>query len=181
MTMETSGATRKTRYQPIGRVEPTGEPTIADDGARAWAFAAPDGTRAEVGVLAEDVARVRLLPAGVTPAHSWATVERIWPAVAVRTDEGEGGKRTLTTDAMRVEIATEPFRVSWSWPDGTPFAEDDPALGMGIVPPLSPTDALDALLPPGSVRCHKRLASGERILGAGERTSRLDRRGDHLV
>src|SRR5260221_11652176 len=58
-------------YRPIGatlaqRADP--------DSPRDWRFAAGDGTRAEVALLAADLARVRLLPPGCVPAPSRAVV-----------------------------------------------------------------------------------------------------------
>lgn len=165
-------------YRPLGAVSPEAG---AGADAAAWRFAAMDGTRVEVALLAEDLARVRLLPAGCEPARSWAVARDTWPPVSVRSDTGENGVLRLTTDAMRVEIAPDPFRVAFSWPDGAPFAEDDPELGMGLVARLGPVDLPDVDLAPGGVRCYKRLAPGERILGAGERTSPLDKRGECLI
>jgi len=171
---------------PLGGYRPIGA-TVAQradpDSPRDWRFAAGDGTRAEVALLAADLARVRLLPPGCVPAPSWAVVraEAEWSPVAVRVHEGENGTLTLTTDAIRIAIAPAPLRLSCSWPDGASFAEDDSALGMGFVARPGPQDIPDPLLPAGSVRCTKRLAPGERILGAGERTSALNRRGERLV
>src|SRR5262249_25609000 len=80
-----------------------------------------------------------------------------------------------------LELATDPFRLTCLWPDGVSFAEDDPTLGMGFIAPHSPTDVPDARLPTGAVRCYKRLATGELVLGSGEYTSKLDKRGGRLV
>jgi alpha-glucosidase len=168
-------------YRPIGKVSAAGEPSIAGDGSRVWRFVGDGDAGVEVALLAQDLARVRLEPPGIGAAPSWAVVERVWPTPEVHVDAGERGMLTLTTDAMRLELAIEPFRLTWSWPDGATFAEDDADLGMGWVPPVGPTDIPDLLLTPGSVRCFKPLAPGERILGAGERTSALDRRGQALV
>ena len=179
------GGTSGTRggYQPLGAVslEAGAAPAPESGGAAVWRFVDGEGARVEVALLAEDLARVRLLPAGCEPARSWALARDEWPATKVRSDAGESGMLRLTTDAMRVELTPNPFRVTFSWPDGVPFAEDDPELGMGVVAPLGSADLPDADLPAGGVRCYKRLAPGERILGAGERTTPLDRRGEHLV
>src|SRR5262249_41124430 len=82
---------------------------------------------------------------------------------------------------MHLELAADPFRLTCRWPDGFAFAEDDPALGMGLMVLHSHSDIPDVSSPAGAVRCHKRLAPGERVLGAGERTSGLDKRGERLV
>ncbi len=169
-----------TGYRPLGAVTPT----TAAGAPREWRFTAADGARVSVALLAPDLARVRYLPPSVEAARSWA-VDRIeprdWPDFLVATDIGENGCLLLTTAALRLEAALDPFRLCWSWPDGQPFAEDDPAMGTGYVAPHTPTDIPDVSLPAGSVRCHLRLAPGERILGGGERTSALDKRGERLV
>ena len=149
-----------------------------------WMFRGADGTRAEVTVLAADLARVQLLPQGVAPAASWAVERTDWPAVNVKVKTRDGGP-TMTTAAMTVEITTDPFRIAFRWPDGASFAEDDPALGMGIAAAPGTNDLSDRQAPSGSLggslRCVKRLAPNERIYGAGERASPLDRRGQQIV
>ncbi len=184
-------------YIPIGavtRAEVSAQSTPASaTGARSWRFAeAEGGARAEVALLADGIARVRLIPSGVTPAHSWAVIhnDADWPAFTINeaplmvgdaVGESEAAGLALTTAAMRVEIATDPLRVTFRWPDGAPFAEDDPALGMGVVAALGTADIPDGRRPGGSVRSHKRLAPGERIVGAGMRTSPLDARGQRVT
>ena len=173
-----------TNPTPAGAYHPIGAATLASNGASdspTWRYVLEDGARVEVTLLAEDLAQIRLLPAGVSPAPSWAVVCDEWLAVPFRQDTGENGMLRLTTDSMRVEISPAPMRLRWSWPDGVPFAEDDPALGMGVYAAPTPSDIPNTVIPAGAVRCAKRLAPGERILGAGERTSPLDRRGEHLI
>ena len=137
-----------------------------------WRFAGEDGTRAEVSMLADDLVRVRLLPPGREPVHSWFVARDEWPAAPVEVTASDDGVR-LTTAACEVEISTEPrFRVSFAWPateqrERQPFAVDEGALGMGVQG--------------GTLRCHKRLWPGERIFGAGERTGAMDRRGQRIV
>jgi alpha-glucosidase len=110
--------------------------------------------------------RVRLLPPGREPAHSWFVARDDWPATPVELVERADGL-TATTSSCAVHISTDPFRVALAWPDGQPFAEDDPALGMGTAG--------------AAVRCHKRLTAGEHIFGGGERTDPFDRRGRALT
>lgn len=167
---------RRSAYTPIGAVTLDERPS----GAHTWRFAAPDGASVVVALLADDLLRVRLVPPGVEPAPSWAVVTAEWPAPDVRV-ERDPLSLTLSTPVMRVEIALDPFRLRCRWPDGAPFAEDDPELGMGAVGALGPADVPNAYLPAGSVRCTKRLAPGERILGCGERTTGLDQRRRHIV
>ena len=140
------------------------------DDPQEWRFVAEDGAQARVALLADDLARVRLVPAGVEPARSWAVArdEVEWPIVKALVAT-EPGSLSLTTPTMRIEIATAPFRVAFRWADDDGgFAEDDPALGMGADPS-------------GALRCVKRLTPDERIFGAGLRTSRLNARGESIV
>ncbi|HEY7834886.1 MAG TPA: TIM-barrel domain-containing protein [Ktedonobacterales bacterium] len=163
-------------YRPLGSVR-----RVDDDASdTAWHFAAEDGTRVEVAVLAEAVVRVRLLPPEREPAHSWFVASTAsWPVVPVAVAETDGGLR-LTTADCEVDIRTgdtsqpesAPFRVAFAWParDGQPpvtFGADDDHLGMGIEG--------------DTLRCAKRLEPGEHIYGAGERTGPLDRRGQRIT
>ncbi|MGH2485235.1 MAG: TIM-barrel domain-containing protein, partial [Ktedonobacterales bacterium] len=110
---------------------------------------------------------------------SWAVArdEMEWPIVKALVAT-EPGRISLTTPAMRVEIATAPFRVSFRWPDDdSSFAEDDPEFGMGV----AITDPAESVATTRALRCVKRLAPTERIVGAGVRTSGLDARGEHIV
>jgi alpha-glucosidase len=168
------------RYAPIGRVTREMDGETGEDAHARWRFVAADGAWAEVALLGADLARVRLVPAGAEPQRSWAVARTEWPAVEAEV-ETQDRRLAITTAAMRVEIATDPFRVAFGWPDGASFAEDDPELGMGMVPPPGLHDLPDARLTVGSLRCTKRLAPDERIFGCGERTSPLDKRGEHLV
>ena len=153
-------------FTPVGSVRraPGG------DDPQEWRFVAGDGAQARVALLADDLARVRLVPAGKEPARSWAVArdDVEWPIVKALVAT-EPGSLSLTTPTMRVEIATAPFRVTFRWADDDgSFAEDDPELGVGYAPT-------------GALRCVKRLAPDERILGAGLRTSGLNARGESIV
>jgi alpha-glucosidase len=176
-----TGETR-TGYHPIGTVRARGDQPERRDGALIWTFASEDGALVEVALLAEDLARVRLLPPDVTPARSWAVVRTSWPEVQVHTEKMERDAGcALKTGSMHLQIHTDPLRLTFSWPDGSTFAEDVPECGMGYVGATGPRDVPSALLPAGSTRCFKRLAPGERILGAGERTEALDKRGLRMI
>src|SRR3954453_7229933 len=116
-------------YQPLSAMLPDqDQPHVA---ANAWSFRGVDGVRVEFGILAAALARVRLLPHGVAPATSWAVERADWPKLDIQPQTQESGM-TLTTAAMSVEIASDPFRIQFRWPDGASFAEDDLTLGMGI-------------------------------------------------
>src|SRR5487761_700001 len=167
-------------YMPVGVVTPLGA-HASDDGAREWRFTAEDGAEAHIALLADDIVRVRLIPPGEAPAESWAVAREKWPPVAVHTASEGPDTLRLTTSALTVEIATNPLRIAFRWPNGARFAEDDDARGMGIVGPLDPPTLPHPANPPRKPRCFKRLAPGERIIGAGERTEPLDKRGHRLT
>lgn len=162
-----------TPYRAIGHVSVAARPSGAEDTAAEdiaapprWRFVDAAGLQAEVAILAADLVRVRLVPAGREPAHSWIVARTEWPPIPVRVGDRTDGL-TLDTGAVTVEIATAPFRVTCRWADGEAFAADDLDLGMGCQG--------DAVL------CHKRLPPDERILGAGERADPLDKRGRRLT
>jgi alpha-glucosidase len=165
-------------YQPLGVMTPDAD--RSSDSSGVWSFGGADGGRVEVATLAADLARVRYLPKGGAPAASWAVERTDWPKVDTRVERRDGAM-TLATAAMSIEIATNPFRIGFRWPDGASFAEDDPALGMGIALAPGANDVPDQSAPAGSLRCAKRLAPGERVYGAGERTTPLDRRGEQIA
>jgi alpha-glucosidase len=165
-------------YQPLGALTPDTDQSRED--THVWSFHGANGAQAEIAILAADLARVRLLPEGLAPAASWAVEGTNWPKLDIQTRTRDGGM-TLTTAAMSVEIATDPFRVSFRWLDGASFAEDDPTLGMGSMATPGASDLPDRQARGGSLSCAKRLAPNERIYGAGERTGPLDRRGQQIV
>ncbi|HEX8998134.1 MAG TPA: TIM-barrel domain-containing protein [Ktedonobacterales bacterium] len=167
-------------FSPVGEMTPQGA-RETDGAAREWRFSATDGAQAHIALLASDIVRVRLLPPGVAPATSWAVARAEWPAVSADVHTEAPGFVRLATDALAVEVATAPLRLAFRWPNGDHFAEDDETRGMGAVASLDPSDLPDPRTPPGSLRCYKRLGLGERILGAGERTEPLDKRGYRIL
>lgn len=167
-------------FTPMGAMTPQGARDV-DGAAREWRFSGADGAEARIALLASDIVRVRLLPSGVTPAVSWAVSRSQWPAMTSNEVSEAPGFLRLTTDALAVEVATTPLRLAFRWRDGERFAEDDQTRGMGAVAALDPSDLPDPRMPPGSLRCYKRLRLGERIIGAGERTEPLDKRGHRIV
>ncbi|HEY7976084.1 MAG TPA: TIM-barrel domain-containing protein, partial [Ktedonobacterales bacterium] len=181
--MAQAGARRG--FQSVGKMS-LRDTSASDGAAREWRFVADDGagdgTEVRVALLAADIVRVRLLPRGATPAASWAVARTDWPTIAAEEQaSGASGVLRLTTSAFAVEVATEPLRLAFRWHDGARFGEDDQKRGMGAVAALGPAELCDPSAPPGSLRCHKRLAPGERIIGAGERTEPLDKRGYHIT
>ncbi len=174
-------ANERRGFQPMGKVEGKGA-RVGDGDAREWRFVAEDGAEAHVALLAADIVRVRLTPKDVAPAESWAVARTEWPSVDAEEHASvASGIVRLTTSELAVEVATDPLRLAFRWHDGARFGEDDQKRGMGIVAALGAADLPDPAMTPGSLRCYKRLAPGERILGAGERTEPLDKRGHRIT
>ncbi len=153
---------------------------IVEGNAREWRFTAATGMEARVAALAPDIVRVRLLAAGVEPARSWAVERASWDAGAV-VEQAENGCAVLRLETCVVEAALDPLRLHLRWPDDAPFAEHDLAYGMGLIVEPARDKPADRLQPAGGARCHMRLQPGERIIGAGERTEPLDRRGARMT
>src|SRR5215831_17933231 len=132
MAFDSRSGRSPSNYRPIGTVtRDTAVTAEMGPSSSDWHFRAEDGTRAEVAVLREDLTRVRLLPAGLEPARSWAVVGGEGPVVATSVSEDSSGVISLSTSMMRVVISTHPFRVAFTWLDDVSFAVDDGALGMG--------------------------------------------------
>ena len=174
--MSQESAQRAGGFTPVGQMTARGA-AASEGGAREWRFVAEDGAEARIALLAGDIARVRLLPPGGEPAASWAVARGEWPAVSADEVSEAPGFLRLATEGLAIEVATTPLRLAFRWPDGERFAEDDPTRGIGAVAPLDLNALPDPRMPPGSLRCYKRLAPGERVIGAGERTEPLDKRG----
>ena len=166
-------------YMPMGAAA-LASSNVAERAAREWRFSTALGTEARVATLAPDILRVQLLAAGSEPARSWAVERAEWDAGAAE-ERVEGERATLELAAYTVEARFDPFRLAVRWPDGTVFADHDPARGMGLIAPPGRDELANPLMPAGGARCYLRLSSGERIIGAGERTEPLDRRGARLV
>lgn len=155
-------------------------PGVVEGAAREWRFATTMGAEARVAALAPDILRVRLLATGSQPVRSWAVERADWDA-GVAEEQVEVERATLRLGASAVEATLDPFRLAVRWPDGTLFAEHDSARGMGLIAPNGRDEPPNPLMPAGGARCYLRLAPGDRIIGAGERTEPLDRRGMRLI
>src|SRR5436305_1858581 len=123
------------------------------------------GPQLAVTVLAPNLVRVRLAPAGAfLPRRSWAVTrdDGEWPVVPFDLSES-ATEITIETGQMRVQIARNPCRITCYDKTGQPFAEDD---GPGMT------------WRAGRMAAFKRIADGEHYYGFGERTGLLDKRGE---
>src|SRR5579859_6520274 len=111
-----------TNPAPSGVYRSAGAATLVSggtDASRVWRYALAEGARAEVALLAADLVRVRLLPAGVSPTSSWGVVraDEEWLAVASKHASGEDGAAPLLGEGMPLDIAHDPLRMRWGWLD----------------------------------------------------------------
>ncbi len=172
-----------TGYTQLGALTPlTDNASTPNDitGGRIRRFADAAGARLEVAVLTDHIARVRLIPPGVTPARSWAVARTDWSEIEVAT-QADDSQWAFTTAAMRIEVNLSNGALTFRRLDGVPFMEPDDKQNLGYVAPLGPADIPDARLPAGSVRCHTWLAPEEHIFGAGMRTGPMDARGQRIT
>ena len=140
----------------------------------------PDAALA-VTLLADDLARVRVVPGGdfersghgagpdETPFSYALQPGASWDGVSVELQDN-GDDWTVATPAMTVRVQKSPCRLSFETPDGTPFLQDSAGPGFAV------TD--DGRT---EVRCWKTLAPETRFFGLGDKTFELDRRGRQLT
>ncbi len=158
---------------------PLGLAAIAEQG--------PSGLRLQVGAatvevvaLAPDLFRVGLFADGRPVDYSSeAVVKTDWHPGDLRV-AAQIGTATITTSAARALVQLEPLRLRFEDAAGRRFAEDDPELGMGLLP-LAPGGGrlVDPLGSPS--RVYKRHAPTEHYFGCGERTGGLEKTDSHQV
>ncbi len=134
-----------------------------------------------VTLLADDLARVRVVPDGdferwghgagpdETPFSYALQPGQTWDGVDAALQDN-GTDWTVATPAMTVRVQKRPCRVSFETPDGRPFLQDSAGPGFTV------TD--DGRT---EVRCWKALAPETRFFGLGDKTFELDRRGHQLT
>jgi alpha-glucosidase len=119
-----------------------------------------------VSVLGPESIRVRFSPTREFGRdHSYAVVSRDLGARPAAFDVG-AARSVITTSALRVTVRHDPFRISFATAAGESLDEDDPERGTAVVGK--------------SARVWKRLRDDEHVYGFGEKTGRLDKRGNKL-
>ncbi|NMA70802.1 MAG: glycoside hydrolase family 31 protein [Firmicutes bacterium] len=119
--------------------------------------------RLEIRCLAPDLIRVELIPRPDLPEPlPFSRSETEFPPPAV-TQEEQDGRLILATEAVRVEIETDPIRLTFRDGEGRVIDRDDPELGMGWRYE--------------TVHTFRQAQPGERVYGLGEKTGHLDKRG----
>jgi alpha-glucosidase len=147
----------------------------------------PAGVRVQVGAacvevaaLAADLFRVGLFAEGRPIDYtSEAVAKADWHTGAVSVEAGATEAR-VATGAARAIVQLDPLRIRFEDAAGRRFAEDDPELGMGLLP-LAPTGSrlVDPLGPP--TRVYKRRAPTDHYFGCGERTGGLEKTDSHQL
>jgi alpha-glucosidase len=113
-----------------------------------------------------EVVRVRLARGKVFGRdHSYAVQPRQGSAPRVSVQVGPA-QSTLQTDALRVVITQQPFRIEVLSRDGTSLDADDPTFATAYAG--------------STIRTWKRLRDDEHVFGFGEKNGRLNKRGKKL-
>ena len=122
--------------------------------------------RLAVTPLSDDVIRVRFTTAqSFGRDHSYAVVNRDLGAATVKADIA-ADFTTLTTASLKVTVQHSPLRISFANADGEVLDADDPARGVSFAGT--------------EIRVAKQLRDDEHVYGFGEKTGRLDKRGQKL-
>ena len=160
-------------YQSLG-------PAILDQQSAASLRLRVGAATVEIAALAPDLFRVGLFADGRPVDYaSEAVVKTDWqPGQVSVAATGDGAH--LATSAATAHVQLDPLRIRFEDAAGRRFAEDDPELGMGLLP-LAPSGSrlVDPLGPPTQV--YKRRAPSERYFGCGERTGGLEKTDSHQV
>lgn len=141
-------------------VRPVGAVTkVAVDGQQVRLQTA--NAHVEVSVYSPSVVRVRIDKQAFGRDFSYAVVGK---PQTTRTSVTQNDKElVMSTDALRVRVAKQPFAISFTTPDGAVINQDEPGLGTSWIG--------------DEVASYKTLQDGERFIGLGEKTGNLDRRG----
>ena len=119
-----------------------------------------------VAVLGPESIRVRFSPTREFGRdHSYAVVSRALGSTQALFDIA-AAQSVITTSVLKVTVRHDPFRVSFATAAGESLDEDDPERGIAVVGK--------------SARIWKRLRDDEHVYGFGEKTGRLDKRGNKM-
>jgi len=120
-----------------------------------------DNAFLSLSVYAPDIVRVRASQKNFGWDFSYAVISP--PLGRFAEIKEEKDRLLLATEKLLVIVKKKPVRIQFSNKQGKILNEDDPALGITWLGT--------------EVTCYKRLWSGERFIGLGEKTGPLDRRG----
>jgi alpha-glucosidase len=118
-------------------------------------------------VLAPNLIRVRLARNGIwDDSPSYAVIKNSWPDAEWGLSES-AGELTVETAELKVKIKRRPCRISFYDKEDRLINQDDEAFGIGWDGP--------------EVGVYKKLFDDEKFYGLGEKTGRLNKRGDEWV
>jgi alpha-glucosidase len=129
-----------------------------------------DQATVRITVLTAGIARVWVQRQNEPPPRSWAVWQQNWSKMQVSREESRD-RLTLKTARMGIEVQLSPLRLTFRDGQGFVLSQDAPEQGLGI--PVDPQA--------GGGCCVKILAADEHCFGCGERTGKLDKRGQHIV
>lgn len=144
--------------------EPIGNVLEVQPNERGVVLRAERGT-VSLTAYAPDIVRVRVARGAFGRDHSYAVT--LAPGTGLVRVADEPDRVELRTDALRIIVTKHPLRIRFTNPAGKVLNEDDEGLGIS----WQGTE----------VTSYRRLASGERFIGMGEKTGSLDRRGSTYV
>ncbi len=107
--------------------------------------------------------RVRVSKQKMTDDFSFA-IDDLQPRGALTAGNMSGNTYSLSTDSLRVDIQTDPFRVVMLNYKGEELCSDEPSLGISWFG--------------NQVSCYKKLHADEKFIGLGEKTGDINRRGN---
>ncbi len=116
----------------------------------------------EVSIYKSSLVRVRVTREAEFEAASYAVIAEAEHEQFHLEESKE--ELILTTDALTLTLQRSPLRFRFSSPEGKPLSEDDPSFGTSWIG--------------DQVTTYKKLQSGERFIGLGEKTGPLDRKGN---
>lgn len=115
----------------------------------------------ELSVFSPAVVRVRIDKQPLGRDFSYAVVGK--PQTTRTSVTQDDRELVLSTDALRVRVAKQPFSITFTTLDGTVINQDEPGLTTSWIGE--------------EVASYKKMQDGERFIGLGEKTGNLDRRG----
>lgn len=121
--------------------------------------------RAQVIVYSPNVIRIRIDKQNLAPDFSYAVVSNPIPCAVNVTNSAD--VYTISTDSLVLRILKKPLRFTFLTKDGKVINSDDQAFGTSWLG--------------DEVTTYKSLQQGERFIGLGEQSGRLDRTGSVCV
>ncbi len=166
---------------------PIGPATLTSHEGHRFVFTGVEShARVRLTILASDLARVEFLPAGMDePPRSWAVAkpDAAWESVAVEVEEDgvSAGLKIRTAEmSLWVTLAPVPFQIQYYNAEGVLLSADAPDGLCMVRQDPGPTPYLVQRGEWGA-RCTKTLLPGEAFFGFGERTGRMNKRGQRFL